>query len=458
MSSIKKAKKKPVAAAGSAAPADGDAYAALLAQASHHIDEADLEAAGLLYEEALATKPDDVQVLDAAGEIAYLLGDHDRAEELLCRSAELAPSSGYSKWMYLGQLYEGAEAVVAYQKGVQLLQATIDAAPVDAPEKARYRRELSDAFCAVSEIYMTDLCDEDDAEATALACAQKAVEADGENPEAHRVFANVKMCQKDNKAALPHLQKAVALCEACYPDEGEEEDDDEEDGDDDEEGGKASSSGAAGKKKKDAGGTKATATLKAAAAAAAASAKALSSMSSDDLEATVAAAAAAADKTASLPPYDARKELAKACMELELYADALTMLGRLSDEDEADMEVRYLTGEAFYFSGDKEAAMEVLNQADEQLTTAIDRISSLARKEKAKKKGGAMSLGVAAAYETDGLMQLDLSELLSQRKMMRKLKDVVTGAAAPGSVPPEGGFGAAAAAGAGAAGGMAMDS
>lgn len=34
---------------------------------------------------------------------------------------EVCPNEGYSKYMYLGQLFEGAQAVECFQKGIQLM-------------------------------------------------------------------------------------------------------------------------------------------------------------------------------------------------------------------------------------------------------------------------------------------------------------------------------------------------
>lgn len=37
------------------------------------------------------------------------------------RAVEVCPNEGYSKYMYLGQLFEGAQAVECFQKGIQLM-------------------------------------------------------------------------------------------------------------------------------------------------------------------------------------------------------------------------------------------------------------------------------------------------------------------------------------------------
>lgn len=52
---------------------------------------------------------------------------------LLLRSIQLAPEQGHEKYMYLGQLREGKDALQCYQKGVELMHA------VAAVERVRSR-------------------------------------------------------------------------------------------------------------------------------------------------------------------------------------------------------------------------------------------------------------------------------------------------------------------------------
>ena len=37
------------------------------------------------------------------------------------RAVEVKPDAGHSKYMYLGQLFEGAEAIQFFQKGIELM-------------------------------------------------------------------------------------------------------------------------------------------------------------------------------------------------------------------------------------------------------------------------------------------------------------------------------------------------
>lgn len=425
-SSIKKPKKGGPKSAVLAAPreplSDGD-YARLLLQAQQLVDEMNYQGAVMLYEEALECRPTDTKVMDAIGEASYNLGDLDRAERVLSQSAELAPTDGYSKWMYLGQIYEGTESALAYSKGIALLERALEAALGAASstggdgtvvaEERRLRRELSDGHCSVVELYMTDLCDDAEAESVADAQAELAVSVDDSNPEAHRVLASLRLCQNNRPAAMVALARSVALIEALYPPEVEDEED-----------GAARHASAA---------TTVAPTPHTSKKRSIAAATATASVA----EGGEAVAAAEVDLLSQIPPFDARLQLAKNCMEVELYEPAVTLLDRLLEEDDSNMEVWYLAGEANLLGGDCESAVEHLTSADEMLQAAIDRITAIARRAGVKVKGSKgkaapAAAADAAAYVTDGLMGYDLDELLSQQTMIRKLLQVAQEKASAG--------------------------
>lgn len=76
-------------------------------------------------------------------------GELDTARVILGRAITLEPDSGHSKYLSMAQLLSGKEALGMYKKGLEIIQ-----------EEKGSKRELSNAFCAVAELYMTDLCDE----------------------------------------------------------------------------------------------------------------------------------------------------------------------------------------------------------------------------------------------------------------------------------------------------------
>jgi len=378
-----------------AVPMSEAEYAALTADAARMVEECNPTGAILLYEAALEQRPDDVDCLSALGTLQYHEGNHDDAVALLERAAVLQPDAGNGKWLLLGQLREGAEAVVAFQRGIALAGSELDGT------LPHVRRLISDAYCSLAELYMSDLCDEEGAEAACEGYCKQAFELDDSNPEAAAAWGNLKMCQKDTAGAVPLLSRAVDLIEALYP---ADSDSDDEEGDD------AEGVGA---------GADADASRPARAGAGAAAEGA--GMTIDD--------AAAAGL---LPPPDSRLALAKNCMEAEVYDKALVLLERLLAEDDSNMEVWYLAGEACYLSGDLETAREHLTTADEMLTAALDRVRASARRAGRRAKGNVAGSGSVAdaVASMGGLMALDAEELEAQRAMIRKLAAVVADAEA----------------------------
>lgn len=64
-------------------------------------------------------------------------------------------------------------------------------------ETKESRKELSSAYCAVAELYMTDLCDNPEAETECLKSVQKAVEVDPQNAEAWQTKARLHLIKSE---------------------------------------------------------------------------------------------------------------------------------------------------------------------------------------------------------------------------------------------------------------------
>lgn len=54
----------------------------------------------------------------------------------------MCPDTGYSKYMYLGQLFEGAQAVQCFQKGIELMVAEKQAKEAQEVRQGLYTRYL----------------------------------------------------------------------------------------------------------------------------------------------------------------------------------------------------------------------------------------------------------------------------------------------------------------------------
>ena len=52
-----------------------------------------------------------------------------------------------------------------YKQGILILQDVLSQMDQESNEAKEAQKELSNSFCAVAELYMTDLCDKEEAEA-----------------------------------------------------------------------------------------------------------------------------------------------------------------------------------------------------------------------------------------------------------------------------------------------------
>ena len=64
------------------------------------------------------------------------------------------------------------------------------------------KQELSNSFCAVAELWMTDLCDESEAEHECDSNINKAIEADDSNPEAWQTKARFHLIKSEFEVSI----------------------------------------------------------------------------------------------------------------------------------------------------------------------------------------------------------------------------------------------------------------
>ncbi|KAI8805737.1 hypothetical protein BJ742DRAFT_819016 [Cladochytrium replicatum] len=137
----------------------------------------------------------------------------ERAKQYFMMSVELRPDRGYAKYLYLGQLSEGKDAIGWYQRGVEILQTEWKEAAKES-EKAMLARKISSALCSMTEIYMTDCCDEPEAEASCESYMTQAFDVDPFSPEVYQTYASVKISQCQTDGARSALLRSL---EFWYP-------------------------------------------------------------------------------------------------------------------------------------------------------------------------------------------------------------------------------------------------
>ncbi|XP_036929361.1 probable assembly chaperone of rpl4 isoform X1 [Acanthopagrus latus] len=270
----------------------------LLEKTEECMDTFDFEMAGLFCQRALDVESDNLQALDMLGHICSELGNTQKAKEAFLRAVELSPDEGHSKYMYLGQIHTGQEAVDYYMKGIQVVLSALDkqaqttqaqagaAASPDKDPQLPTAKDVCIAYCSIAEIYLADLCMEEGAADKCKEFIERALQYHYDNPEALQLMASYLFSTERNEEGKEYLLKSVGL---WLPAQKQ---------------------------------------------------SAASSSTEDDVQSEV-------------PPYESRITTAKLLLECEEYEMAVDVLEDLLEEDDEVVQVWYLSGWVCYLQLEK---------------------------------------------------------------------------------------------------------
>ncbi|KAF7716933.1 Uncharacterized protein PECH_000675 [Penicillium ucsense] len=175
-----------------------------------------------------------LQAINLLGEINVELGEIETARDYFLNAVELDPTGsipesdggGAEKFMWLAQLSEqgGTDSVQWFEKGVSSLRRTLETLEgKTSPEEVLFAEEkkakLSNALCAVAEIYMTDLSWEEDAEARCEALITEALTVTPNAPEVLQTFASIRISQSKIEEAQEALKKSITLWKDLAPED-----------------------------------------------------------------------------------------------------------------------------------------------------------------------------------------------------------------------------------------------
>lgn len=224
----------------------------LLAEATAHLEQGDALNAINVAKQALevALDSDDSRACAAynlLGEINVELGEIDTARTCFLQAAKIDEDGalaeelggGPEKFNWLAQLSEegGADSVKWFDKAACALRAQIQLltnAVAEAKRKGsahgavekeleakidEKKRKLSETLCAVTEVYMTDLSWEDDAETRCEALVTEATMLAPELPDAWQTVANVRISQSRREDAVAALERSLAIWTDLEPED-----------------------------------------------------------------------------------------------------------------------------------------------------------------------------------------------------------------------------------------------
>ncbi|XP_068223940.1 uncharacterized protein [Palaemon carinicauda] len=249
---------------------DSMSVAELLSHAQEQIDTYKFDKAQNYCQEALKRDPDNVFALETSASLCLEVGNFYGAKHCLGRAITVQPEEGYSKYLSMAQLLGGKDSLQCYLKGIELMKSQLDnlqptavnenslcddaekpdeeddtemetaTAKRDEEEsveeteeereneppsssssachpdesqnmKSSLVHQMSSAYCSVAELFMTDLCDEEDAETQCQTNISKAIEVDPSNPEAYQSMASYLLVKQEVEQAKENIQKSIEL-------------------------------------------------------------------------------------------------------------------------------------------------------------------------------------------------------------------------------------------------------
>ncbi|ODQ80126.1 hypothetical protein BABINDRAFT_161113 [Babjeviella inositovora NRRL Y-12698] len=176
---------------------------------------------------------DNTQYLTILAEALMECSDLESAYEVLTRAVELDPraETGTEKFFYLGQIIGSQEGLRLLKVGIEQLHAKLEiaksnpaAASTDSfildllvshhsieAVTAYMVSKINHALLSCIEIWMTDLCMEDEAETECETLIQYALAFQPENPENWSTLGSIRISQQRNDDAREALTKAWHL-------------------------------------------------------------------------------------------------------------------------------------------------------------------------------------------------------------------------------------------------------
>ncbi|KAL7069363.1 hypothetical protein ACR3K2_02980 [Cryptosporidium serpentis] len=142
----------------------------------------DYQEAGKLFKMAYNAEPKNSLILSNYAEYLLLVGEIDRAKEMLQKSITINPYDDYIKYFSLAQLLDGEESMDTWKKGICILDEKMKNEG-DEDNINRFKSQMCSALTAIAELYMTDLCDLSDAEEQVKWCIDLALSYEKDNFE-----------------------------------------------------------------------------------------------------------------------------------------------------------------------------------------------------------------------------------------------------------------------------------
>lgn len=182
----------------------------LLKQAEDHLDRFELDECLALCQKAISQDEACVDALQLYASVLIELGQIDPAREALLKAVSASPNAGYEKFLALAQLSISTESLGYYSEAARILKEHLTSI-TDVEYLKTMNRQLSNIFASAAELYLTDLCFEENAEAQCEALVAESIAADTSNPESLRLQADLRLSQDRKDDAKTSILTCLGL-------------------------------------------------------------------------------------------------------------------------------------------------------------------------------------------------------------------------------------------------------
>ncbi|GAM18821.1 hypothetical protein SAMD00019534_019960 [Acytostelium subglobosum LB1] len=107
----------------------------LIEEGEKYAQEYKLDMAVKSFKEALSIDTNNTLLMDTIGELMLELGELKQAKQYFTKSIETNPNDSSSKYMNLGQLLGGADAIRCYTKGIEIMETELKELIAGAPQQ-----------------------------------------------------------------------------------------------------------------------------------------------------------------------------------------------------------------------------------------------------------------------------------------------------------------------------------
>eukprot|EP00331_Platyophrya_macrostoma_P014059 CAMPEP_0176433698 /NCGR_PEP_ID=MMETSP0127-20121128/16193_1 /TAXON_ID=938130 /ORGANISM="Platyophrya macrostoma, Strain WH" /LENGTH=354 /DNA_ID=CAMNT_0017816207 /DNA_START=36 /DNA_END=1100 /DNA_ORIENTATION=- len=173
----------------------------------------------LIYERAYALDPKNERVLSAFGFFLSTIKQTELARKVLSEAIYLAPDENAKKYLHIAELYNGNDAATFYFKAIEILIKDIQKSDNIFYQNVDYddlKKDLSQAYSALGELYMSDLCKTENAQSHCLNFLLKSIETDNQNLDAYYQLANYFLETDDPDKAKESILKLIELYAAHH--------------------------------------------------------------------------------------------------------------------------------------------------------------------------------------------------------------------------------------------------